>query len=123
MSLLSDRSADDSPRTPIKLLESSLRLRPDRLICGEVRGDDVNTFLELVNTGHDGSVCTIHANTALDAIGRMTKMVRRGSPTVHKSEIIDDITSTIHMIVHMKKFGDERRVSGVIFPPLMDSIN
>lgn len=119
VSLLSDRTIENGPRSPIKLLEASLRLRPDRLICGEIRGDDVNTFLELVNTGHDGSVCTMHANTPIDAIGRMSKMVRRGSPTVQKTEVIDDIQSTIHMIIHMKKIGDTRKVSGVVFPPLM----
>lgn len=117
--LLADRSEEDGPRSPTRLLESALRLRPDRLVCGEIRGDDANMFLELVNTGHDGSVCTMHANTALDAIGRMSKMVRRGSPTVQKSEVVDDIRATIHMIVHMKKIGYERKVNGVIFPPLM----
>ena len=125
VSLLADRSEDNGPRSPTKLLESSLRLRPDRLICGEIRGDDANMFLELVNTGHDGSVCTMHANSPVDAIGRMSKMVRRGSPTVQRAEVVDDIRATIHMIVHMKKIGDERKVNGVIFPPLMtpDQLN
>ncbi|WP_170574771.1 ATPase, T2SS/T4P/T4SS family [Ruegeria atlantica] len=119
--LLADRSEEDGTRSPTKLLESALRLRPDRLICGEIRGEDANMFLELVNTGHDGSVCTMHANSPVDAIGRMSKMVRRGSPTVQKSEVVEDIRATIHMIVHMKKIGDERKVNGVIFPPLMSA--
>ncbi|WP_170565859.1 ATPase, T2SS/T4P/T4SS family [Ruegeria atlantica] len=119
VSLLADRSEENGPRSPTKLLESALRLRPDRLICGEVRGDDANMFLELVNTGHDGSVCTMHANSPVDAVGRLSKMVRRGSPTVQKAEVVEDIRATIHMIIHMKKIGDERKVNGVIFPPLM----
>lgn len=113
--LLADRSEIDGPRSPTKLLESALRLRPDRLICGEIRGDDANMFLELVNTGHDGSVCTLHANSPVDAIRRMSKMVRRGSQTIQKSEVIDDIRA----MIHLKKIGEERKVNGVIFPPLM----
>uniref|UniRef100_UPI0026040FC9 CpaF/VirB11 family protein n=1 Tax=uncultured Ruegeria sp. TaxID=259304 RepID=UPI0026040FC9 len=117
--LLADRTVENGPRSPTKLLESALRLRPDRLICGEIRGDDANMFMELVNTGHNGSVCTMHANSPIDAIGRMSKMIRRGAPTVQRAEVIDDIRATIHMIIHMKKFGNERKINGVNFPPLL----
>lgn len=117
VALLADRS-EKSGRTPVQLLESVLRLRPDRFIFGEIRGSDAATYLEVVNTGHPGSICTMHANTPLDAISRLSKMARRGAPNVTDEEVRADISRTIHMIVQTARHGAKRGVAGVMFPGL-----
>lgn len=74
VALKSDRK-HGSEKSPAKLLEASLRMRPDRIILGELRGAEATTFLEALNTGHGGSLTTIHADTALKAIDRLAMMV------------------------------------------------
>lgn len=74
VALKSDRTGQGE-RTPARLLEASLRMRPDRIILGELRGEESRTFLEAINTGHGGSVTTIHADSAAKAIDRLAIMV------------------------------------------------
>ena len=62
------------------LVKNSLRMRPDRIVLGEVRGGEVIDMLQAMNTGHDGSLTTIHANTARDALGRLENLVGMGGP-------------------------------------------
>ena len=76
VALVSDR-APGSPRAPARLLESALRMRPDRLILGEMRGEEALSFLEAINTGHPGSISTIHADSPVLALERMALMVMR----------------------------------------------
>ena len=117
--LLSDDDKDKG-RTTTKLMEAVLRLRPDRFIAGEIRGSEASDFLEIVNTGHPGSVCTMHANNPREAMRRLTKMVRRGMPGAGVEEIYGDIRQTIDMIVQIGWDGTERRIQSVFFPALMD---
>lgn len=74
VSLIAERS-EDSPRSTDKLLQATLRLRPDRIIVGELRGSEAATFLEAINTGHGGSFTTLHAQTARKAMDRLALMV------------------------------------------------
>lgn len=117
--LLSDED-NTKGRTTTKLMEAVLRLRPDRFIAGEIRGSEASDFLEIVNTGHPGSVCTMHANNPREAMRRLTKMVRRGMPGAGVQEIYTDIQQTIDIIIQIGWDGVERRVQSVLFPSLMD---
>ena len=74
VALKADRNSQGE-RTPARLLEASLRMRPDRIILGELRGEESRTFLEAINTGHGGSFTTIHADSARKAIDRLAIMV------------------------------------------------
>ena len=68
---------EKSERSPAKLLESSLRMRPDRLIMGEIRGAEAFNFLEAINTGHPGSITTLHSNSPHEALSKLAFMVMR----------------------------------------------
>ena len=76
VALTADRRAE-SGRSPTRLLESALRMRPNRLILGEIRGEEAFAFLEAINTGHPGSISTIHADSPVLALERMAMMVLR----------------------------------------------
>ncbi|MEZ9417825.1 CpaF family protein, partial [Vibrio sp. 10N.286.49.E1] len=64
-----------TPITQRELVRNALRMRPDRIILGEVRGDEAFEMMQAMNTGHDGSLCTLHANSATDALVRMENML------------------------------------------------
>lgn len=117
VALIADRTAG-SGRAPVRLLEAVLRLRPDRFIFGEIRGEDAAAYLEVVNTGHPGSLCTMHANSPQDAIARLSKMARRGADGMTDAEVRSDIRRTIQLIVQTGRVGGRRGVQGVMFPAL-----
>ncbi|MCE3520020.1 Flp pilus assembly complex ATPase component TadA, partial [Escherichia coli] len=75
--------------TPDDLLTATLRMRPDRIIIGELRGREAFTFLRAVNTGHPGSMSTIHADTPAGAFEQLAMLARIGSAPGSRSEIID----------------------------------
>lgn len=93
------------------LVKNSLRMRPDRILVGEVRGAEVWDMLQAMNTGHDGSLTTIHANSAQDALARMEMMVAMTGFEVPVSVIRQYIASGISLIVHVARLaGGVRRV-------------
>src|SRR5579885_2664949 len=97
-----------------QLLVNSLRMRPDRIVVGEVRGEEALDMLQAMNTGHDGSLTTIHANSPRDAISRLEVMVSLANANMHLSAIRQQIASAVHILVQAARLSDgARRVTSV----------
>ena len=91
------------------LVRNSLRMRPNRIILGEVRGGEALDMLQAMNTGHDGSISTIHANTVRDAMSRLATMVMMAGMELPDRAIREQISSAINMIIHLVRFPDGTR--------------
>ncbi|HEV3200781.1 MAG TPA: CpaF family protein [Bryobacteraceae bacterium] len=97
-----------------QLLVNSLRMRPDRIIVGEVRGEEALDMLQAMNTGHDGSLTTVHANTPRDAISRLEVMVSLANANMHLTAIRQQIASAVNILVQASRMSDgTRRVTSV----------
>jgi pilus assembly protein CpaF len=97
-----------------ELVINALRMRPDRIILGEVRGEECLDMLQAMNTGHDGSLTTIHSNTPRDALARMETMAMMGSVTLPEKAIKAQISSAVHLIVQIARMSDgSRRVTHI----------
>jgi len=97
-----------------ELLINSLRMRPDRIICGEVRGEEALDMLQAMNTGHEGSLTTVHANTPRDAISRLEVMVTFAAANMPTLSIRQQIAAAIHLIVQAARMSDgSRRVVSI----------
>ncbi len=92
-----------------ELVINALRMRPDRIILGEVRGEETLDMLQAMNTGHDGSITTIHSNTPRDAIARMETMAMMGEIRIADKAIRAQIASAVHLIVQVSRFSDGAR--------------
>ena len=96
------------------LVRNALRMRPDRIIVGEVRGAEALDMLQAMNTGHDGSLSTVHANAPRDALSRLETMVLMAGYDLPTRAIREQIASAIHLIVQIERFRDgSRRVSHI----------
>jgi pilus assembly protein CpaF len=96
------------------LVRNALRMRPDRIIVGEVRGAEAFDMLQAMNTGHDGSFCTVHANTSRDALTRIENMVMMGQSSLPSRAIRTQIAAAVDLIVQIERMRDgQRRVSQV----------
>ncbi|HEX2119626.1 MAG TPA: CpaF family protein [Acidimicrobiales bacterium] len=94
------------------LVRNSLRMRPDRIIVGEVRGGEALDMLQAMNTGHEGSLSTLHANSPRDALARLETMVLMAGLDLPSRAIREQVASAIHLIVHLSRLRDgTRRVS------------
>ena len=91
------------------LLKNSLRMRPDRIIVGEVRGDEVLDMLQAMNTGHDGSLTTIHSNGPRDALHRLENLVLMSGHALPDKAIREQVASAIELIVHVSRIADGSR--------------
>jgi pilus assembly protein CpaF len=91
------------------LVRNSLRMRPDRIVIGEVRGAEALDMLQAMNTGHDGSLTTIHANTPRDALGRIENMVAMGGVSLPLRSLRAQIASAIDLVVQTERQQDGRR--------------
>ncbi len=91
------------------LVRNALRMRPDRIIVGEVRGAECFDMLQAMNTGHDGSMTTVHANTARDALGRLEQMVTMIGADLPAKTIRAQIAAGIHVVVQLNRLSDGRR--------------
>jgi pilus assembly protein CpaF len=99
---------------PRELVRNALRMRPDRIILGEVRGAEAFDMLQAMNTGHDGSMCTVHANTTRDALIRIENMVLMGQYQLPMRAIRQQIIGAIDLIVQVERMHDgQRRVTQV----------
>jgi pilus assembly protein CpaF len=92
-----------------ELLINSLRMRPDRIVCGEVRGEEALDMLQAMNTGHEGSLTTVHSNSPRDAISRLEVMVTWGSANMPLLSIRQQIASAVHLIVQAARLSDGTR--------------
>jgi pilus assembly protein CpaF len=100
--------------TTRELVVNALRMRPDRIIVGEVRGGEALDMLQAMNTGHDGSLSTVHANTPRDALARLETMVLMSGLDLPSRAIREQIASAIHVLVHVRRHEDGvRRVESV----------
>lgn len=91
------------------LLKNALRMRPDRIILGEVRGGECFDMLQAMNTGHDGSLCTVHANTPRDALSRLENMVMMANMQLPLAAIRRQIASAVDLIVQIERMRDGGR--------------
>ncbi|HEY5664514.1 MAG TPA: ATPase, T2SS/T4P/T4SS family [Ilumatobacter sp.] len=92
-----------------ELVRTALRLRPDRLIVGEFRGPEVVAVLQALNTGHDGSLATCHANGPLDAVRRIETLVMQASPAWPLAAIRRQISRSIDVVIHLQRGSDGSR--------------
>ena len=103
-----------NPITQAQLLKNSLRMRPDRIIVGEVRGGEAFDMLQAMNTGHEGSMSTVHANTPRDAVRRVENMVLMAGFELPIRAIREQIASALDMIVQVSRMRDgSRRVTAI----------
>jgi pilus assembly protein CpaF len=91
------------------LVRNSLRMRPDRIVVGEVRGPEAMDMLQAMNTGHDGSLTTVHANTPRDALGRIESMVSMTGISFPTKVLREQIASAIDVVVQIARHEDGRR--------------
>ena len=92
-----------------QLLINSLRMRPDRIVVGEVRGEEALDMLQAMNTGHDGSLTTVHANSPRDAIARVETMAMMANLNLPEKAVRRQIASAIQLIVQISRFSDGTR--------------
>ena len=92
-----------------QLLINCLRMRPDRIIMGEIRGEEAFDMLQAMNTGHEGSMTTIHANTPRDAIARLESMVAMGNMNMPEKSVRQQIASAITIVVQASRMSDGTR--------------
>jgi pilus assembly protein CpaF len=92
-----------------ELLINSLRMRPDRIVVGEVRGGEALDMLQAMNTGHDGSLTTVHANSPRDAISRLEVMVSMANANMQLISIRQQIASAVHVLVQASRLSDGSR--------------
>jgi pilus assembly protein CpaF len=92
-----------------QLVINALRMRPDRIIVGEVRGEEALDMLQAMNTGHDGSLTTIHANSPRDAIGRLEVMVGMANANIGVRAIRQQVSSAVDLFIQISRFSDGAR--------------
>jgi pilus assembly protein CpaF len=92
-----------------QLVINALRMRPDRIVVGEVRGEEALDMLQAMNTGHDGSLTTIHANSPRDALYRLDTMVAMANLNIPEKAIRQQVASALHVVVQLTRLSDGRR--------------
>jgi type IV secretion system protein VirB11 len=97
------------------LLQASLRMRPDRIIMGELRGNEAYTFLRAVNTGHPGSMTTLHADSPSGALEQLALIVLASGTQLGRDQITAYAQSVIDIVVQLARVGGRRVVSDIVF--------
>ena len=97
------------------LLKASLRWRPDRIVLGEVRGTEARTLLDSFNTGHAGSMATIHASSAVLALDRFSELAMRSHQQATRDDLCAEIAKAVQVVVQTQRFKRQWRISEVIF--------
>ncbi len=92
-----------------ELLKNALRMRPDRIILGECRGEEAFDMLQAMNTGHEGSMTTVHANTPRDALSRIEQMIGMSAASMSAASIRSQIASGIQLVLQLQRMTDGRR--------------
>jgi pilus assembly protein CpaF len=97
-----------------QLLINALRMRPDRIVVGEVRGEEALDMLQAMNTGHDGSLTTVHANTPRDALSRIETMIAMGATNLPERAMRQQISSAINLVIQQTRLSDgSRKVTSI----------
>jgi pilus assembly protein CpaF len=97
-----------------QLMINALRMRPDRIVVGEVRGEEALDMLQAMNTGHDGSLTTVHANTPRDALSRIETMIAMGATNLPEKAMRQQIASAIQLVVQQTRLSDgSRKVTSI----------
>ena len=97
-----------------QLVINALRMRPDRIVVGEVRGEEALDMLQAMNTGHDGSLTTVHANTPRDALSRIETMIAMGATNLPERAMRQQIASAIQLVVQQTRLSDgSRKVTSI----------
>jgi type IV secretion system protein VirB11 len=99
------------------LLAASLRMRPDRIILGELRGEEAFAFLRAVNTGHPGSMTTVHADSAERAVEQIVLLTLQAGTQLSRDDVRHYINSTVDIFVHLARVAGRRRVAEIVFNP------
>jgi type IV secretion system protein VirB11 len=107
----------ESLATPDDLLNASLRMRPDRIILGEIRGPEAFTFLRAINTGHPGSMSTIHADSPERAIEQLALLVLQTGTQLRRQDILSYVEAVIDVFVQLERKMGERRISEIRLSP------
>jgi pilus assembly protein CpaF len=117
------RNLEGEGEVPIRqLVRNSLRMRPDRIVVGEVRGAEALDMLQAMNTGHDGSLSTIHSNTARDALSRVETMVLMAGIDLPVRAIRQQVASALDAVIHLERLEDgSRRVTSIAEVQRMES--
>jgi type IV secretion system protein VirB11 len=114
--LLSSRGDQGQSRvTPQELLEASLRLRPDRIIMGELRGAEAFSFLRAINTGHPGSMATLHADSPAMAYEQLVLMVMQANLGMDRAQIMAYVKQIVEVVIQLKRSDNGHRVVSEIF--------
>ena len=96
------------------LVRNCLRMRPDRIVVGEVRGEEALDMLQAMNTGHDGSITTVHSNSTRDALSRLETMILMSSANMTSAAINRQIASAVNIVVYARRFSDGvRRIEAI----------
>lgn len=103
-------SADD-------LVQASLRMRPDRIILGELRGGEATSFLRAINTGHPGSITTIHADSPRGAVDQLSLLVLQAGLNLGRAEIADYVRGIVDVFVQLSRRDGRRVISEIVFQP------
>lgn len=114
VTLISDR--DEAQRSADVLLTSTLRMRPDRIVLGEVRGKEAMTFLEAINTGHGGSLTTLHAETPQLAVQRLAIAALKTDVPMTYTDMVDYITRSIDVIIQAGRSEGRRGITEFYLP-------
>ena len=114
--LIASKGGQSRARVTIQdLLEATLRLRPDRILLGELRGGEAYTFLQAVNTGHPGSISTLHADSPRAAFERLTLMVMQANLGLRRDEILEYIRSVVEVVVQLARLPNGQRIVSEIY--------
>ncbi len=106
---------DGTGRVTIRdLVRNALRMRPDRLIIGEVRGGEAFDMVQALNTGHAGSMTTVHANSAIDALRRLEVMVLMAGLDLPLTAVRQQLRAAVGVVVHVERIGTQRRVTEIV---------
>lgn len=97
-----------------------MRLRPDRIFLGEIRGGDVYSFLRAINTGHPGSITTVHADSPAGAFEQLALMVMQAGLGLRRDEIVAYILSVLPIVIQQTKLGGWRGTSAVYFSKMTE---
>jgi pilus assembly protein CpaF len=95
-------------------VKAALRHSPDRIIVGETRGGEAFDFIDALNTGHSGSLTTVHANSASDALARIVTLVKRGDVSLPYDVIVDMVSRSIDLVVHLDRSQGRRVVAEIV---------